>query len=317
MCRKSFKPSAALQFLLGIFLVGQAPFASPVSPLASDDCVPAAECNLAASQAGGEEKNKPGLGASAEHAPSLDELPRKILSDQKFLWLRPFRLKRDDTPWAAGILGTTAGLMAIDRRVGQELSESPPGAGYSFGRRVGQFGSALTDFGVAGTFYLVGRWRCEERTRATGVLGLQALADTMIVVEILKAAAQRPRPTTSCGRLRNHNADGEFFAGGNSFPSGHAAEAWALATVVSRQYPLRHWIPATAYGLAGLVSASRIAQRTHFPSDVFVGSVLGYLIGRRVSHASHRGSTDNPRRLDLLPYVPSGGGAAVMLSWQP
>ncbi len=248
--------------------------------------------------------------------PSLKDLPDKILTDQKFLWVRPFRPKRDDARWVAAILGASAGLIATDRRVGQELSESPPGGGYAFARRVGQAGSGFTDFGVAGAFYLVGRWRADEHARTTGVLGLEAVADTMIVVEILKAATQRPRPTRSGGRLPNHDADGEFFVGGNSFPSGHAAEAWAIATTVAEQYPGRRWVAPTAYGLAGLVSVSRIAQRRHFPSDVFVGSVLGYLIARHVSRPAGHEPSGPHHHTTLLPSLASSGGTGFTIAWQ-
>lgn len=263
-----------------------------------------------------EQIDKARSGPSAKDAIPFKDLPGRILGDQKFLWVRPFRLRHDDAPWVAGILVPTAGLIATDGRVGQELSESPPGGGYSFARRIGQAGSGLTDFGVAGVFYLVGRRRGDEHARATGLLGLEAVADATIVVEILKAATERPRPTSSGGRLRNHNADGEFFAGGNSFPSGHAAEAWALAATLSERYPDRRWMAPTVYGLAGLISASRLVERRHFPSDVFVGSVLGYLIGRHVSHAAGQEPPCPIRRLKLLPDATPNGRTALTLTWQ-
>ena len=261
-------------------------------------------------------RNKPSAASPSESdSRSLKELPRDILRDQKFLWLRPFRMKRSDVPWAGAIVGTTAGLIAIDRPVGQELSENPPGDGFAFSRRVGQFGGLLTDYGIAAGFYVIGRWRGDKRMRATGVLGLRAVTDSLIIVEILKTASQRPRPTRDDSRLRNHNADGEFFTGGRSFPSGHAAQAWALATVVAHQYRHRGWVPPTAYGLAGLVAVARVTQRKHFPADIFVGSVLGYLIGRHVAH-SPCVDEEMPRRWHLISYVPMRGGATLALTWE-
>lgn len=246
----------------------------------------------------------------------LKDLPRNILRDQKFLWLRPFRLKRADVPWVAAISGTSAGLIAIDRPVGQELSDAPPGAGYAFSRRVSQLGGGLMDFSVAGAFYIVGQWRSNERARTTGLLGLQAVADSLIIVTIMKTASQRPRPTRNGSRLRNHNADGEFFTGGRSFPSGGAAQAWALATVVAHQYRHRGWVPPTAYGLAGLVAVARVSHRKHFPADIFVGSVLGYLIGRHVVNAAHTGPSQKLARWQLMPYTLPDGGLAFRFSWE-
>ncbi len=246
---------------------------------------------------------------------TLKALPRNILRDQKFLWLRPFRLKRADLPWTAAILGTTAGMIAIDRPAAQKLSDNPPGGGFSFSHRGGQVSGGLTDFGIAGAFYLTGRWRGDEHARTTGLLGLQAVADSMIIIEILKTASQRPRPTQNGGSLRNHNADGAFFAGGRSFPSGHATEAWALATVVAGRYRHRRWAPPTAYGLAGLTAVLRVTGRKHFPGDAFVGSVLGYLIGRHVLHTASSSPSGTSRQLHLLPYTPRAGGTALSVAW--
>lgn len=258
--------------------------------------------------------------ASSGEPPQLKQLPRRILRDQKFLWLRAFRLRRTDLPPTSALLATTASLIGLDRPVAQELSDSPPGAGYKFSRRVGQLGGGVPVASLAGTFYLVGRGRGDERSRAAGLLGLEALADAVVIVQLLKTATQRPRPTHPGGRVRIHNADGEFFSGGRSFPSGHAAQAWAFATVVAHEYRHRRWVPPASYALAGLVAVARVTERRHFPSDAFVGSALGYLIGRHVCHAyaqetSARGTGTRRRAPQIALEVPAGGGAAVVLHW--
>jgi membrane-associated phospholipid phosphatase len=238
--------------------------------------------------------------------PLLRALPRSILRDQQQLWLQPFRVKRSEVPWILAFAGATAGLIRIDRPFGQELTEDPPGTGHAVSRRVGQFSDATANFSVAGAFYLVGRWRSEERARTTGLLGLRALANSTIIVHSLKAVTRRPRPGNEAGDA-NHNSDGEFFTGGGSFPSGHAAGAWALATVVARQYEHRRWVPLTAYGLAGLVAGSRITARKHFPSDVVVGSALGFVVGRHVLDDANR------RRWDLIPHTTPGAEAISLV----
>lgn len=255
------------------------------------------------------------FGLPSRHSPTLSELPRNIFRDQKFIWFRPFRAKRSDLPWAAAIL-TAGGLMPLDEHVGQKLSDSPPGAGFAFSRRVGQWGSGLTDLAFSGGFYLLGRWRNDEQARTTGLLGLQAVVDSMAVVGILKAATERPRPTRDQGRARNQNAEGEFFAGGSSFPSGHATQAWALAAVVAHRYRNRPWVPPVAYGLAGLVGVARVTQRRHFPTDVFVGSVLGYLIGSHVVHETQDTPLPKRGRRQFLPQVQLAGGMGLTLSWE-
>ena len=248
-------------------------------------------------------------------APLFRDLPRDIFRDQVFLWLRPFRPRRADLPWAAAFFGTTAGLIAVDRHVGQGLSANPPGAGYQFGKTVSALGTPLTGGAIAGTFYLVGRARKDPYAQATSILSIRAVVDSVIIVQALKGATQRPRPTFSGGTTRDHNADGQFFSGGNSFPSGHTIGAFSFATVIAERYRERPWVPVTAYSLAGLVGVARIVERQHFPSDVFVGAALGYLIGRHVAHSAEAKPSSTWNRLHIEPFVPAYGGSAFLISW--
>jgi membrane-associated phospholipid phosphatase len=72
---------------------------------------------------------------------------------------------------------------------------------------------------------------------------------------------------------------GEFWEGGKSFPSGHAAASFAFASVLSHRYPHNPWVKWGAYALATGVSLGRLAGKKHFPSDVLVGATVGYVTG--------------------------------------
>lgn len=63
--------------------------------------------------------------------------------------------------------------------------------------------------------------------------------------------------------------------------------AWSSAAVIASQYngPLTK---ITAYSLATGLSVTRVLARQHFPSDVLVGSAVGWMIGRYVAHRHHR-----------------------------
>jgi membrane-associated phospholipid phosphatase len=286
-----------------------------LSAFAADDKAPPTNAPSPAAIGQADASDPSALRTLKPPQPSLRDLPLEVFHDQVFLWLRPFQPRRADLPWAAAFFGTTAGLIAIDRHVGQGLSANPPGTGYQFGKTASTLGTPLTGGAIAGTFYLVGRARKDPYAQATGILGIRAIIDSVIIVQALKAATQRPRPTFSGGTTRDHNADGQFFSGGNSFPSGHTIGAFSLATVIAERYREHPWVPVTAYSLAGLVGIARIAERQHFPSDVFVGAALGYLIGRHVAHSAEAKPASAWNRLHIEPLVPAYGGSALSVSW--
>lgn len=225
---------------------------------------------------------------SPKPTPSLEkEFLRNILKDQVGIWTSPFHVSREDTKFLAPIALTTAALIATDRRSANELGEN--GGSNSRVRislQVSRLGSAYTTAGIAATFYLAGVVKHDSRARETGILGGEALIDSKLVYSVLKQATQRPRPLVP-------DPKDDFFDGGNSFPSGHATDAWALATVVASEYHDRRAIQFTAYALASAVSLSRYTGRAHFLSDVFVGSVIGYGIGRYVYKKHHVPASEN------------------------
>lgn len=227
---------------------------------------------------------------------------KNILLDQKAIWTLPFRLRGEDARWAIPFVVTTGALIATDRRTAAEIRESD--SQLTASRDISRLGALETTGSLAAAFYLIGRARNDVRLKETGLLGAEALIDGVIVSESLKAITQRPRPLEDGGR-------GRFFRGGNSFPSGHAIYAWSLATVVANEYGNNRLIKFTAYGVAGAVSISRYTGERHFLSDIFVGSVIGYGIGRYVYRTHHDpnndmgdGSTQQQRtRSKLFPLI--------------
>jgi membrane-associated phospholipid phosphatase len=61
---------------------------------------------------------------------------------------------------------------------------------------------------------------------------------------------------------------------GLSFPSSHAANSFAIATLISLSFRRRIWLYLT---IAGVVSYSRIAVGVHYPFDVLAGALVGVL----------------------------------------
>ena len=212
---------------------------------------------------------------------------KNILRDQRAIWTAPFAAEKNDVRWIMPLAATSAVLFATDRHTAGELAE--PGdhhARLEVSKDISELGSLYATAGIAGAFYVVGRGTNNPRARETGILGLEALIDTGIVTSAIKVGSQRPRPTVD-------DASGEFYDKGSSFPSGHSASIWSLATVVSCEYGRhRPLVQVAAYGAATAVSVARYTGQNHFLSDVVIGSAIGFGVGRYVYRTHHDPTLD-------------------------
>ena len=199
-----------------------------------------------------------------------------FVEDQKRIWTSPLKIRLSDANWLVPLGGITAGLFVTDREYSASINQNPS--------TIKNYKS-LSNYTVAGLIggsaglYLFSFPTHNERWRETGFLAGEAALNSLVTVEALKYSLQRERPYQGDG-------SGSFFHGGTSFPSEHAAAAWSIAGVLAHEYP--GTLPKIlAYGAASAVSFSRVRAHQHFPSDVVVGSVLGYLIAQNVYRHRH------------------------------
>jgi membrane-associated phospholipid phosphatase len=112
------------------------------------------------------------------------------------------------------------------------------------------------------------------------------VGDTEILTVVMKNIDRRLRPhdIPPTGDFTHtwFKAQGQIIRGSGSFPSGHTITAFSVAAVFARRYRQHRWAPWVAYGLAGLVGFSRVTLQSHFPSDVFAGAALGYVISHYI-----------------------------------
>lgn len=219
-----------------------------------------------------------------ERAVSWKLLVPNLLSDQKHIWLFPAQVAtgKHFLP-AAAVLGVTAALVAADPPTARYFSKTT-----SYHRLNRAFSSSATTAGILvipAAFVLTGVLSKDTYTRNTGLLAAEAAISVEVPSLFLRNTVRRLRPIDVPSHGGNYS-DTWFDGGGNplkaqsSFPSGHTASAFAIATVLARRYPRQRWLPYVAYGLAGAIGFSRVTLNTHFVSDVFFGAALGYSVGR-------------------------------------
>jgi membrane-associated phospholipid phosphatase len=98
-----------------------------------------------------------------------------------------------------------------------------------------------------------------------------------LVVQIFKNTITSPRPTTYFTSAPIHILDGITLKGNSSFPSGHTATIFAMATVFA--FYTKNNLAICLYLLiAILVGYSRIYLSQHFLKDVLAGSMIGVTV---------------------------------------
>jgi membrane-associated phospholipid phosphatase len=166
---------------------------------------------------------------------------------------------------------------------------------------------------AAVTTYGVGRLTGSHTVSDVGAHLTAALVATEIVAELVRVGVGRARPRAS------PNDAFQFDPGrglsrfeSRSFPSMHAAVAFATAAALSEEMRLRD-APARIVASPLLFAAATIPGFTrlyqHWASDVLAGSVVGAFLGARVVRYAHGRRTVIDRLL-LRPYDAGDGRTA-------
>ena len=137
----------------------------------------------------------------------------------------------------------------------------------------------------------------DGRMQNIGIISLQSIAASGGLSMLTKRIAQRARPSEELGTW--HRSANKSDA---SFPSNHAAVAFAAVTPFAQEYDAP-WL----YGLAAIGSVGRVAERQHWVSDVVTGGMVGYAIGSWLWQAQR---DDSRSQFAVLP-----GTKSLSVSW--
>ncbi|MDP2319376.1 MAG: phosphatase PAP2 family protein [Acidobacteriota bacterium] len=148
-------------------------------------------------------------------------------------------------------------------------------------------GSFAFQLGVGAAGYAVGRVSGNGKLAMVGRDVVRAQLLSQGIAQASKFAIGRERPDGSNSQ---------------SFPSGHAASAFATASVLHRHYGWKAGVPAYAFG--SYVALARMSWNKHHATDVVMGAGLGIASARTVTMSV----ADTKFNLGVQPQV---GGASV------
>jgi Capsule assembly protein Wzi/PAP2 superfamily len=221
----------------------------------------------------------------------------RFLKDQEQIWTSPAHLTWADADILVPVGVATGGFLATDTDFSKHLSNSPSRLNNSLTFSDVGVGALI---GAGGGLYAWGQLTHDEHKKETGFISGEAAVNALVVTEALKFAFGRTRP------LENPKYQGNFFQGGSSFPSEHASASWAIASVIAHEYP-GTLTGVLLYGLAGAVSMSRVTAKQHFPTDVFIGSLIGWYVGKQAYRAHHDPELGGSEWLSYGEFKHSGG----------
>jgi membrane-associated phospholipid phosphatase len=251
----------------------------------------------------------------AETSLTLKQAGRDFLYDAGRIWSAPSRIKKRDVAPLLALAATASFLIVAD----EEIRDAVQGyvERHSWVDDVGPVITRMGDMGAwvtAGAFFGTGLVLKDARARDTGTLAASAIVQTFLVDNVLKGLTGRQRPYYADGvdhwsgpagfiKRYEKESSGRYV----SFPSGHTATAFSVATVVALQYRRPIWVPILAYAVASGVGLSRMTMDRHWASDVVCGAILGHVIARLVVR-------NHDRRQRLVPTLAcSRRGVALSL----
>ncbi|RPJ02046.1 MAG: phosphatase PAP2 family protein [Candidatus Aminicenantes bacterium] len=249
---------------------------------------------------------------------TLKQAGREFISDAGRIWSSPARIRNKHIGPLIALTAATALLIAADEPIRdgfQNFAERHGWAG-DVAPVLSEAGGGIGAFAAAGAFFGAGLIFKDPRARDTGYLAVSAMLQCVIVNSFLKGMTGRQRPLVADGEdhwfgpskffARFEKGQSDSFA---SFPSGHAATAFSLATVVAIQYRHRGWVPVVAYSLAAGAGLSRMTMDKHWASDVAIGAVIGHLVARLVVR-------NHDRRRGIVPMLAcTGSGVSLSVFW--
>lgn len=238
-------------------------------------------CGILAGQNSGHAQD---VQSSAPRKP-LKSFAATVGGDIFHIFSSPFRLKQKDGLKLLALTATTVVFVtSLDKRIDHDFIERDdfyvkPAIGLAqIGDAYDKFSAEYVLAGLSFPMLAGGVILKDKKLATTGRLMIESFLIAGAITQLGKKVAGRARPYTGNGP----SAFAWFkFSGAEerrSFPSGHATGAFALMTVLAKQYD-SWWMEVPAYTVAVSVALQRIDTHRHWGADVVLGGAIGYGVG--------------------------------------
>jgi len=215
-------------------------------------------------------------------------------TDTVHILTSPARWEKADWFTAAAVVGTVAGVYAYDQDLQEWMQRKRNNTTNRLSDVFRPFGNAFYTIPALGVFYGYGHAAEDQKARRTALFGVESVVISNLFTQALKSSTHRHRPSDG---NRYDQWDGPGFSGSDiSFPSNHAASAFALATVIADEYRENVFVAPAAYGVATMASLAKVNDNDHWCSDIFFGAAIGYLTAK-TTMALHKSKS----KIEIIP----------------
>jgi membrane-associated phospholipid phosphatase len=216
------------------------------------------------------------------------------LQDIRLYYTAPIRWDEADWLAIAGTLAMVEATHSVDSRVRAHFAAAS--GALNGGKDVNSLRDAAPTFAIiAGTFAGAEFWNEHEGYRETWAL-VEAGALGSATAEAMSLAAGRERPDATA-------SPNQWGRGGDSFPSLHVTDAFAVGTVFAESGSDGYrWLRRViGYGIAAGTTYERLHENVHWLSDTAAGAALGVATARFVLNRRDKSDSSSESAWRIVP----------------
>ena len=206
-----------------------------------------------------------------------------FVGDLWYMVSSPARLDRQGWLQTAGVVGVGAALFAYDQEILDAFQRAKGNDFYDAALYLGRQWEPVGNMGSTSVYY-AGAAALGWVTRVEPL----AVIPSQILESHVTSGMIRNVVKFAVGRKRPYQGEGAYSfepGAGTSFPSGHASAAFQLAGILTHhayRTPFGRPVSAFTHFAATSIALERIDTESHWPSDVYIGAVMGSLASRTV-----------------------------------